>query len=472
MPTLDLLTFILLGAIVAFFLGKRKAYHWQLTQGGMQLHSLPSYYGYMVALWSTIPALIVFSVWSIAQTHVVDQLLIANHLALSQLNLSQLGLVLNEIHSLAINLEKVDSTQANYALASQYASYQSYGLWLKTLASVGIAVLGFMITYLMITPSTKARNKVENLSIIALFTCALIAVLTTVGIVFSVLFESIQFFSQVPVLDFLLGTHWSPQIAIREDQVGGSGAFGAVPIFFGTIFISFIAMVIAAPLGLISAIYLAEYASRQTRNIIKPILEVLAGIPTVVYGFFAALTIGPLVKDFGESIRAMGINLDIELFANITVSTESALAAGLVMGMMIVPFILSLSDDVISAVPDSMRDGSTAMGATKSETVWKVIVPAALPGIVGGFLLAISRAIGETMIVLMAAGVAANLTANPLESVTTVTTQIVVLLTGDQSFDSVKTLAAFALGLGLFITTLMLNIIALHIVRKYREQYE
>lgn len=243
-------------------------------------------------------------------------------------------------------------------------------------------------------------------------------------------------------------------------------------MFWGTIFISLIAIIIAGPLGLISAIYLSEYASKRVRSIVKPVLEILAGVPTVVYGFFAALTIGPLVRDFGYWLREMGVNLDIQILANLTVSTESALAAGLVMGMMIVPFILSLSDDVIAAVPDSMRDGSTAMGATKSETVWKVIIPAALPGIVGGFLLAISRAIGETMIVLMAAGVASNLTANPMNSVTTVTTQIVTLLTGDQEFDSVKTLAAFALGLGLFITTLVLNIIALHVVRRYREQYE
>ena len=231
-------------------------------------------------------------------------------------------------------------------------------------------------------------------------------------------------------------------------------------------------MIVAAPLGLISAIYLAEYAQPKVRNFIKPILEILAGVPTVVYGFFAALTVGPLVKGFGDWLNEFGLSFEIQIFADLVVSSESALAAGLVMGMMIMPFILSLSDDVISAVPDSLRDGSTAMGATKSETVWRVIFPAALPGIVGGFLLAISRAIGETMIVLMAAGVAANLTANPLNSVTTVTTQIVVLLTGDQEFDSVKTLSAFALALGLFVTTLILNVIALQIVRRYREQYE
>jgi phosphate transport system permease protein len=231
-------------------------------------------------------------------------------------------------------------------------------------------------------------------------------------------------------------------------------------------------MLVAGPLGLISAIYLSEYADRRVRSTLKPVLEILAGIPTVVYGFFAAITIGPYIRDFGNWLKNFGLDFEIQLFADMTVSSESALAAGLVMGMMIIPFILSLSDDVLSAVPDSMRDGSTALGATKSETIWKVLVPAALPGIVGSFLLAISRAIGETMIVLMAAGVSANLTANPFNSVTTVTTQIVTLLTGDQAFDSSKTLAAFALALGLFVTTLLLNIIALYITRKYREQYE
>jgi phosphate transport system permease protein len=284
--------------------------------------------------------------------------------------------------------------------------------------------------------------------------------------------SQLDFFGEVSIFEFLFGTHWSPQIAIREDQVGGSGAFGAVPLFWGTLFISFIAMFIAVPIGLSAAIYLSEYAASKVRHIVKPFLEILAGVPTVVYGFFAAITIGPMFRDFGNYLRDIGYSLDIEIISGMVVSTESALAAGVVMGMMIVPFVLSLSDDVISAVPHAMRDGSTALGATKSETVTKVLIPAALPGIIGSFLLAISRAIGETMIVLMAAGVAAKLTANPFDSVTTITVQIVTLLTGDQEFDSVKTLSAFALALGLFATTLALNIIALKIVRKYREQYE
>jgi len=277
--------------------------------------------------------------------------------------------------------------------------------------------------------------------------------------VLSVLFESIQFFRSVPVHEFVFGLEWSPQTAIREDQVGSSGSFGAVPLFVGTLLVSAVAMFVAVPIGLMSAIYLAEYASKTVRAFAKPALEVLAGIPTVVYGFFAALTVAPFLRDLGTS---MGLS----------VSSESALAAGGVMGVMIIPFISSLADDVITAVPQSMRDGSLAMGATQSETVRRVIIPAALPGIVGGIMLAVSRAIGETMIVVMAAGMAAKLTANPLESVTTVTVQIVTLLTGDQEFDSPKTLAAFALGLMLFTVTLLLNIFALHIVKKYREQYE
>ncbi len=288
---------------------------------------------------------------------------------------------------------------------------------------------------------------------------SLVAILTTVGIVLSVLAESIRFFEKVPVSEFLFGLQWSPQIAMRADQVGSSGAFGAVPLFTGTLLISSIALVVAVPIGLMSAIYLAEYASLKFRSVAKPLLEILAGIPTVVYGFFAALTVAPFLRDAGADI-------------GLTVSSESALAAGLVMGIMIIPFVSSLSDDFINAVPQSLRDGAYALGATQSETIRQVVIPAALPGIVGGVLLAASRAIGETMIVVMAAGLAANLTANPLEAVTTVTTQIVTLLVGDQEFDSPKTLAAFALGLVLFLVTLGLNILALHIVRKYREQYE
>ena len=292
-----------------------------------------------------------------------------------------------------------------------------------------------------------------------LWFCSGIALLTTIGIVLSVLFESIQFFSDIPPWEFLFGLDWSPQIAIRSDQIGGSGSFGAIPLFVGTLLITFIAMSLSIPVGLMIAIYLTQYASEKLRSIAKPMLEILAGIPTVVYGFFAALTLAPLVHDFGG-------------WLGLSVASESALAAGLVMGIMIIPYISSLSDDAITSVPISLKEGSLGLGATQSETIKRVLLPAAVPGIVGAILLAISRAIGETMIVVMAAGLAANLTVNPLESVTTITVQIVTLLTGDQEFDSPKTLAAFALGLILFLTTLVLNIIALKVVRKYREQYD
>ncbi|MBR9864222.1 MAG: phosphate ABC transporter permease subunit PstC [Rhodobacteraceae bacterium] len=292
-----------------------------------------------------------------------------------------------------------------------------------------------------------------------LILCSLVAVAVTVGIVLSLLFEAFRFFERIPLTEFLFGTQWSPQTALRADQVAAEGAFGAVPLITGTLLISFIAMCVATPLGLLSAIYLSEYASKRSRNLIKPALEILAGIPTVVYGFFAALTVAPLLRAGGESV-------------GLDVSSESALAAGLVMGMMIIPLISSLSDDVINAVPQAMRDASLGMGATHSETIRKVVLPSAVPGIAGSLLLAASRAIGETMIVVMAAGLAANLTANPLEAVTTITAQIVALLTGDQEFDSAKTLSAFALGLVLFVTTLVLNVVALRIVRKYQEQYD
>ena len=310
-----------------------------------------------------------------------------------------------------------------------------------------------------ISVAFRARQAVEKTNVNLLILCSTIAIITTIGIIFSLIFEALRFFEKVPIFDFLLGITWSPQTAIREDQVASEGLFGAIPIFTGTLLITLIAMAVAIPIGLLSAIYLSEYAKPKIRATIKPILEILAGVPTVVYGFFAAITVGPFLKE-------------IALFFGFSIASESALAAGGVMGIMIIPFISSLSDDVMSAVPQSMRDGSYAVGATKSETIKQVVLPAALPGVVAAILLAVSRAIGETMIVVMAAGISANLTMNPFESVTTVTVQIVTLLVGDQEFDSAKTLAAFALGITLFFLTLFLNLIALKIVRKYREKYE
>jgi phosphate transport system permease protein len=305
----------------------------------------------------------------------------------------------------------------------------------------------------------RARNTVERWVTVALWVAAGISIATTAGIVFSVLFESIRFFAKVPVTEFLFGLQWSPQTALRADQVGSSGAFGAVPLFAGTLLITAIAMLVAGPIGMFSAIYLSQYASPGFRSTAKPVLEILAGIPTVVYGFFAALTVAPLIRRLGESV-------------GLSVSSESALAAGLVMGIMIIPFVSSLADDAISAVPVALRDASYGLGATRAETITQVLIPAALPGIIAGFLLAISRAVGETMIVVMAAGLAANLTANPLAAVTTVTVQIVTLLVGDQEFDSAKTLSAFALGLVLFLATLLLNVVALYVMKTYREKYD
>jgi phosphate transport system permease protein len=322
-----------------------------------------------------------------------------------------------------------------------------------------LAALAAAAAWRRIAPELRARPWVEA-AVRALFAaCSIVAILATIGIVLSLVFEAARFFDRVSVIEFLFGLHWSPQTAIRSDQVGSSGAFGAVPVLAGTLLITGIAMCVAVPIGLLSAVYMSEYAGARARAVLKPLLEILAGIPTVVYGFFAALSVGPLLRTFGER-------------AGLDVASESALAAGLVMGVMIIPFVSSLSDDVINAVPQSLREGSLALGATPSETILRVVLPAALSGIVGAVLLAVSRAIGETMIVVMAAGLAANLTLNPLEAVTTVTVQIVTLLVGDQEFDSAKTLAAFALGLLLFLVTLTLNVIALRVVRRYREQYE
>ncbi len=303
------------------------------------------------------------------------------------------------------------------------------------------------------------QRLVQGLVYVILAASSLLAIAVTLGIVFSLVFETARFFSRVPASEFLFGLNWSPQTAIRADQVGSSGSFGAVPLVTGTLLISTIAMLVATPLGLSSAIYLSEYAGSRQRALIKPMLEILAGIPSVVYGFFAALVIAPFLRVSGS-----GLGLEI--------ASQSALAAGLAMGIMILPLVSSLSDDVINAVPGALRDASLGLGATRSETILGVVLPAASSGIAGSLLLAASTAIGETMIVVMAAGLAANLSANPLDAVTTITAQIVALLTGDQEFDSAKTLSAFALGLLLFLVTLILNMLAQKIVKNYRRKYE
>ncbi|MEE9493478.1 MAG: phosphate ABC transporter permease subunit PstC [Gammaproteobacteria bacterium] len=448
--------------LFGYFVGRKRSLAIStLNKGQRNLHSLPAYYGYMVAMWAGIPAVLILMLWTAFNSSIVTSMTVATlPESMQSLPADELGLTINEIKNLAqANLFNEDTDPVKRDAAQHYQRLQSISTRAKTVVVFIAALLGMMLAMRLIKPELRARNMVETVMRWGMILCAFIAVLSTVGIVFSVLLESVRFFGAVPPADFLFGTTWSPQTAIRPDQVGGSGSFGAIPLFVGTLLISAIALVIAVPLGLMSAIYLSEYASPIARSFAKPTLEILAGIPTVVYGFFAALTVAPFIRNIGENI---GLN----------VASESALAAGIVMGIMIIPFVSSLSDDVISAVPQAMRDASYGMGATHSETIRQVVIPAALPGVVGGILLAASRAIGETMIVVMAAGLSANLTINPLEAVTTVTVQIVTLLTGDQEFDSPKTLAAFALALGLFVITLLLNIIALHIIRKYREQYE
>jgi phosphate transport system permease protein len=459
--SLTLLTAILLAiAAAGFYLGKSRALAHSAAKAG-RLHSLPSYYGYYVALWCGFPALAILVLWMVVEPHILQWLLVRTLDAAEQtLPPERLGLLLNDIHNLAGgNIVSRDVDPALQAAANYYVGARQISRIALAVAVVAAAIAGLTYARQRIVPRLQARNRVEAVISLILLACSTLAVLTTIGIVMSLIVEAARFFVRIPALEFLFGMEWSPQIALREGQVGGSGLFGAVPLFVGTILISLIAMCVAMPVGLFSAIYLAEYARPGVRAWVKPVLEILAGIPTVVYGFFAALTVAPFFRDAGQSV-------------GLTISSESALAAGIVMGVMIIPFVSSLSDDVISAVPQSMREGSYGLGATQSETIQRVIIPAALPGIVGGFLLAISRAIGETMIVVMAAGLAANMTLNPLDAVTTVTVQIVTLLVGDQEFDSPKTLAAFALGLVLFFATLVLNVIALRIVKKYREQYE
>jgi phosphate transport system permease protein len=462
MPIQTLLITLIALLLFSFFIGsKRSIAVSSVRKGRRNLHSRPNYYGFMVAIWAGLPAILILILWSAFNSSIVTSLTISGlPESMQAQSKDELGLFINEIKNLSSsgNIEsETDLVKREAAL--HYQKLEEISTLAKTTIVFVIALLGMLFGRSLVKPETRARNMVETVVRWAMIMCASIAILSTVGIVMSVLFESIRFFSAVPPADFLFGTHWSPQTSMRSDQVGSSGSFGAIPLFVGTLLISAIALIIAVPLGLMAAIFLSEYASSTFRSFAKPTLEILAGIPTVVYGFFAALTVAPFIRNMGESI-------------GLSVASESALAAGLVMGVMIIPFVSSLSDDVISAVPQAMRDGSYGMGATKSETIRQVVIPAALPGIVGGVLLAASRAIGETMIVVMAAGLSAKLTINPLEAVTTVTVQIVTLLTGDQEFDSPKTLAAFALGLGLFVITLMLNIAALHIIRKYREQYE
>ncbi len=447
-------------SLFSFYFGRRRAFA-MMPGEGRTLHSRPNYYGLYMALWCALPALAIAAAWFLLQPAIIEILVVGGlPEAKRTLPADRMSLLLNDIGNLAAGIVTAGASDPDVAAAARRLNrLEITGNAALLVVALAVAAGGLAVARARLSPSLRARNKVECAVNALLIACSTIAILTTIGIVLSLVFESVRFFGKVPVLDFLFGLEWSPQTALRADQVGASGAFGAVPLFVGTLLITFIAMLIAAPVGLLSAIYLSDYADHRIRGVIKPLIEILAGIPTVVYGYFAALTVAPMMRALGESI-----GLDI--------ASESAMAAGAVMGVMIIPFISSLSDDVMNAVPQDLRHGSLALGATTSETIKRVVVPAALPGIFAAFLLAVSRAIGETMIVVMAAGLAANLTANPFEAVTTVTVQILTLLVGDQEFDSAKTLAAFALGLLLFFVTLAMNVVALRVVRKYAEQYD
>lgn len=450
-------------AIAAIFVGRSRAIS---TVNGevAKLHSLPGQHGSYLALFAAGPALLSLIAWAIISPRIETSIIKSRFASeLSGLGIPQVEGFIRDAKAIAFGGIASFTDPTKEAAAAAFRSLHLTSVGIIALICAVLVIGGFLYAYRNIAPRFRARHVVERAVKVFLIACSIVAILTTVGIVLSLIFESLLFFQEIPVYKFLFGTHWSPQSAFTGagTQAGevNKEIFGAIPLFVGTLLITFIAMIVAAPIGLMAAIYLSDYASRGVRAVAKPVLEILAGIPTVVYGFFAALTVAPFFRDIGQAV-------------GLSVASESALAAGVVMGIMIIPFVSSLSDDVINAVPQSLRDGSAGLGATKSETLRRVVLPAALPGIVSALLLAISRAIGETMIVVMAAGLAANLSINPLEAVTTITVQIATLLVGDQEFDSAKTRAAFALGLVLFCATLILNVIALRVVKKYREQYD
>ncbi|MFT3989218.1 phosphate ABC transporter permease subunit PstC [Aestuariivirga sp.] len=485
MPAGYLLLLLIVLGLAAYIVGRSRAMG--LAASNENTHSRPTYHGFYLAIATAIPALLVALGWLAFAPgvieHTVASALPADVQALSSGDRSLIFSAIDKLASsinilsaadldvlrqggdAAMNLLKEKGILMGSApqpfmidAALHKANLEGASRIALTIISLGLAVLGFFYASRKLTAQFRARNAVELVVEGGLILASTVAVLTTVGIVMSVLFESIHFFRSVPVFDFLFGTVWDP----RFSAAGGgesAGQFGLLPLLWGTLFITFVAMLVAVPIGLLAAVYMSEYASSKVRGISKPVLEILAGIPTIVYGFFALTTMGPFLRNTGSLV-----GLDI--------SANSVLTAGFVMGVMIIPFVSSLSDDIISAVPNSLREGSYGLGATQSETIKRVVLPAALPGIVGAVLLAVSRAIGETMIVVLAAGIAANLTLNPFQPVTTMTVKIVSQLTGDLEFNSPQTLVAFALGLTLFIITLGLNVVALYIVRKYREQYE
>ncbi len=461
-PAIPVLLALGLG-LIGWLAARSRAWAFRKTAraGGGELHSLPNYHGWYVALWIVIPAIVFAVIWNVVSPGLVLGQVLADPAAA---NLPAFGVgrdsILSEAKAIAGGQAGAAFNPQSAALVEPFrVAMQHYGV-IGVIITVLLGFVGGALAFLRLRPNFTARTRVERAVMGALLLASMVAIVTTFGILASLIFETVRFFSFVSPAEFLLGTHWGPD-PMAPPTSGMGERYGAIPLFWGTIFIgAIIAMLVAIPLGLMSAIYLTQYASQTVRKWMKPLLEILAGVPTVVYGYFAALTVAPVIRDAAQAIGIAGA------------SSESAMAAGLVMGIMIIPFVSSMADDSIAAVPQAMRDGSLAMGATTSETIRKVLIPAALPGIVAGVMLAVSRAIGETMIVVMAAGATARLTANPFETMTTVTFQIVAMLTGEGSFDHPATLSAFALGFVLFLVTFALNFIALRVVKRFREAYE
>ena len=457
--TLAPFVILLLAAAVGYAINIQAAR--AIRSGGVRLHSLEGFHGLFSTLLVIVPVLTLVLLWLALEDGVINLLVMASlpDGVLDGLGSGAVQLIGAEIRSIAGG--RVFGTPEDWKLeaADRLIAYRQASSWLLVVVVALVSAALVFFARSKVAAGFRARQGVERITLGLMIFCAVVAIFTTVGIVAALTYETFKFFQLVPLSEFLFGTNWEPQIPIREDQIAAEGAFGAVPVFLGTIVIATVALFVAVPVGLLTAIYLNEFAPHTFRKVVKPILEILAGVPTVVYGFFAILVVAPAIRDFGQSI-------------GLDVASNTALAAGGVMGIMLIPFISSFADDALSAVPYSLRDGALALGATRGEMMMNVVFPAAIPGIVGGILLAVSRAIGETMIVVMAAGLIARMTINPLDSVTAVTVQIVTLLIGDTSFDDPKTLAAFALGMMLFIVTLVINVFALRIVRKYREIYD
>ena len=450
---------LLMAAIAGYILNRHAAQ--TIHQNGVRMHSMTSYHGLFSSLLVLVPVLTIILLWLVLEGPIIDSIVMGGlpDGALDALDKGGIQLILAEIKS--ISRGQIFGTPEDWkvAAADRLTALHQRSDWLLVVivAALGLAIIIFARS--RVSAQFRARQGVEHIVSGLMIFCSTVAIFTTVGIILSLSYETFRFFERVPVSEFLFGLNWEPQIPLREDQIAAEGAFGWLPVILGTIVITVVALVVAVPVGLFSAIYLNEFAPRWLRSWAKPVLEILAGVPTVVYGFFAILVVAPAIRSFGQSL-------------GLDVAPNTALAAGGVMGIMLIPFISSFADDALSAVPQTLRDGALGLGATRGEMMTGVLFPAALPGIVGGVLLAVSRAIGETMIVVMAAGLIAKMTINPLDSVTTVTVQIVTLLIGDTSFDNPKTLAAFALGMMLFLVTLLINIFALRIVRKYREAYD